>query len=222
MNIQGTRVTVVAGPYGSGKTEVAINLALSLARSGKRVLLADLDIVNPYFRSREKSRELQSAGVEVIANPAQCADADIPALSAQVFSLFHRPGTHGIIDLGGDAAGAKIMARFHPQLVHCESRFWFVLNANRPQCNRVPLALSQIKSIEHSLGVPLDGLVNNSHLCEKTCSETLRSGISFAQSVSRASGLPLVYHTMENRFIEHFEPCDLLFPINRYMKKAWE
>ena len=106
------RISIITGHYGTGKTELAVNLALALAGEGCRVMLADLDIVNPYFRSRERRPLLESAGVQVISSSQACSDADVPALPAELLAILENRDVRGILDIGGDPVGARVLARF--------------------------------------------------------------------------------------------------------------
>ena len=110
---QQPRITVVCGHYGCGKTNLTLNLALEAAAAGERVTVADLDIVNPYFRSRERKEQLDARGIRLIASSQACTDADVPSLPADVFALFQDPDLYGIVDVGGDPDGAREIGRAH-------------------------------------------------------------------------------------------------------------
>ena len=110
------RVSILTGHYGTGKTEVSVNLALALAAEGEQVMLADLDIVNPYFRSRERRPLLEKAGVRVISSSQACSDADVPALPAELLAILEDRSITGILDIGGDPVGARVLARFLPKI----------------------------------------------------------------------------------------------------------
>ena len=126
------RIQIITGHYGSGKTEYAVNLALRLAAEGKKTVLADLDIVNPYFRSYEQTQRLEAAGIRVIVT--SCGGvADIPAINPAVLSVFQDRSWTGVLDIGGDPIGARVLARFAPQLQGEEFDLLYVLNANRPE-----------------------------------------------------------------------------------------
>ena len=105
------RVSILTGHYGTGKTEVSVNLALALAAEGEQVMLADLDIVNPYFRSRERRPLLEKAGVRVISSSQACSDADVPALPAELLTILENREIRGILDIGGDPVGARVLAQ---------------------------------------------------------------------------------------------------------------
>ena len=158
------RMQIITGHYGSGKTEYAVNLARSLAETMENVVLADLDIVNPYFRSYEQTKMLEDAGVKVIVT--SCGGvADIPALNPEVMSVFQDSKWNGVLDIGGDPIGARVLARFAHQIKPEEYDLLFVLNANRPETKDVDSALSYMRGIEYECHLRVTGIVNNTHLC---------------------------------------------------------
>ncbi len=127
------RLTIVTGHYGTGKTEFSVNLALALAGEGEQVMMADLDIVNPYFRSRERKALLEDAGIRLICSSQACSDADVPALPAEVLTILENRDVRGILDIGGDPVGARVLARFRPKILQEDHQLVYVLNANRPE-----------------------------------------------------------------------------------------
>ena len=135
------RMQIITGHYGSGKTEYAVNLAMKMAGEMENVALADLDIVNPYFRSYEQTKMLEDAGVKVIVT--SCGGvADIPALNPAVMSIFQQEKWNGVLDIGGDPIGARVLARFAHMIREGEYDLLFVLNANRPETKDVESALN--------------------------------------------------------------------------------
>ena len=127
------RLTIVTGHYGTGKTEFSVNLALALAGEGEQVMMADLDIVNPYFRSRERKALLEDAGIRLICSSQACSDADVPALPAEVLTILENRDVRGVLDIGGDPVGARVLARFRPKILQEDHQLVYVLNANRPE-----------------------------------------------------------------------------------------
>ena len=216
------RIQIITGHYGSGKTEYAVNLALQLAGTGRKTALADLDIVNPYFRSYEQAGRLEAAGIRVIVT--SCGGvADIPALNPEVLSVFQDPSWTGVLDIGGDPIGARVLARFAPQLRREEFDLLYVLNANRPEVRDAESAAAYLRSIEAVTGLTCSGLVNNTHLCGETTPAEIRKGAALAQEVSRQTGIPILCHTAERRFLESLSDLgEPVFPIAINMKKPWE
>lgn len=214
---------IVTGHYGSGKTEYAVNLALKLAEERKDVTLADLDIVNPYFRSYEQTKVLEDAGVRVIVTSCGGA-ADIPALNPAVMSVFQQEKWTGVLDIGGDPIGARVLARFAPQLKPAEFDLLFVLNANRPETNTVETALQYMRGIEAECLQKVTGIVNNTHLCRETTPEEILKGARLAQDLSERTGLPIVHHAVERKFVADVADklSEPILPMNIYMKKPWE
>ena len=217
------RISIITGHYGTGKTEFAVNLALDLAAEGRRVMLADLDIVNPYFRSRERRTVLEAAGIRLISSSQACSDADVPSIPPDVFAIFENREVRGVLDIGGDPVGARVLARFQPKIVAEDYELLFVLNANRPEVRTAESAVAYLRSIEAITGLTCGGLVDNTHLCRETTLRDIQKGADLAAAVSRETGIPVVCHTVEKRFAGEKELAGLpLFPIDIYMKKPWE
>lgn len=217
------RISIVVGHYGTGKTEFAVNLALHLAQAGEQVMLADLDIVNPYFRSRERRALLEGAGVRLISSSQACTDADVPSIPAELLSIFETRSARGVLDVGGDPVGARVLARFQPKIVAEDYQLLFVLNANRPEVRTAENAVAYLRSIEAITGLTCGGIVNNTHLCGETTPQEIRKGADLAAAVSGETGIPVVCHVAETRFLGEETLAGLpLFPIDIYMKKPWE
>ena len=217
------RVSIITGHYGTGKTELSVNLALALAAEGKRVMLADLDIVNPYFRSRERRPQLEAAGIQVISSSQACSDADVPALPAELLAILENRDIRGILDIGGDPVGARVLARFQPKIVQEDYQLIFVLNANRPEVREAEHAIAYLRSIEAVTGLTCSGIVNNTHLCGETTPAEIRKGAALAEAVSRQTGIPILCHTAEVRFADAVSDLrEPVFPIAINMKKPWE
>jgi len=217
------RVVLVCGHYGTGKTEFAVNYALGLAHEGHAAMLADVDIVNPYFRSRERRKLLEGAGIRVISSSQACSDADVPALPAELLTILENREIRGVMDVGGDPVGARVLARFQPKIIAEDYKLLFVLNANRPEVRTAEAAVAYLRSIEVVTGLACGGIVNNTHLCGETTPEEILKGAELAEAVSRETGIPVMCHVAERRFTGEESLAGLkLFPIDIYMKKPWE
>ena len=215
------RLTLVTGHYGTGKTEFSVNLALALAEAGERAALADLDIVNPYFRSRERRELLEAAGVRLIATSQALADADVPALPAELHALLEDRTVRGVLDIGGDPSGARVLARYRARILKEDYQLLYVVNARRPEVRTAERSVEYLRGIEAVTGLRCTGLVNNTHLCGETEAEDIREGAALAAEVSRLTGIPVVCHTAEARLADRLRDLPL-FPIEIKMKKPWE
>ena len=217
------RLSIITGHYGTGKTEFAVNLALSMAQEGDAVMLADLDIVNPYFRSRERKAMLEEAGVQFISSSQACSDADVPALPAELLTILENRTVRGVLDIGGDPVGARVLARFQPKIIQEDHQLIYVLNANRPEVRDAAGAIAYLRSIETTTGLTCSGIVNNTHLCGETTEATIRKGAALAAQVSKETGIPVLCHVAEERFAEKLSDLsEPIFPITIKMKKPWE
>ncbi len=219
------RIRIITGHYGSGKTEYAVNLAISMANSGLNTALADMDIVNPYFRSCEQTETLKRHGVRVIATSLGGL-SDLPAIPPEVLSIFENDGIYSVLDIGGDPVGARVLARFAPQLEKADFDMLFVLNANRPETNTVARAVEYLRGIEQSSGQSITHIVNNTHLCRETRLEDILRGVKLVEAVSAATGLPVAQHVVEKKFVSEVRNqlgADAnILPIEILMKKPWE
>jgi hypothetical protein len=215
------RLTIVTGHYGTGKTEFSVNLALALAAEGARTALADLDIVNPYFRSRERRELLEGAGVRLIAASQALADADVPALPAELHAVLEDRSVRGVLDVGGDPSGARVLARYRPRILKEDYQLLCIVNAARPEVRTAERSAEYLRAIEAVAGLRCTGLVNNTHLCGETAPEDIREGAALAEEVSQITGIPVVCHTAERRFQDRLRDLPL-FPMEIRMKKPWE
>ena len=217
------RISIVTGHYGTGKTEFSVNLALALAREGEKVMMADLDIVNPYFRSRERREVLEGAGVRLITSSQDSENADMPSLPAEILTVLEDRSYRGVLDIGGDPDGARVLARYQPKITAEDYQLLFVSNANRPEVRKADDAISYLRCIEEVTGLRCGGLVNNTHLCGETTAQEILRGAELAREISEKTGIPVLCHTAEERLIPELESLkEPIFPISIQMKKPWE
>ena len=188
------RVTLFCGHYGSGKTNIAVNFALFLRSLGKEVCIADMDIVNPYFRTKDSEAELRSQGISLISPHYANSNVDLPALPAELYGLFEFRDKFAVLDIGGDDRGAFALGRFAP-LIKEENDFdnLFVANFYRPLTQTPEDSLEVLREIELAGKIPFTGIVNNSNLGDETTPETVTSTFEKAEKLSEISGLPLVF-----------------------------
>jgi len=219
------RINIVTGHYGSGKTEFAVNYALKLAGAGAGVSIVDLDIVNPYFRSRELEPLLSKYGIKVISSSVDSPALEVPALSAEIFSAFRNDASHVVFDMGGDDAGANALARYHRYLDNKPYEMFFVLNANRHLTKSAEDAIKYLRSIEEASKQKVSSIVNNTHMCGQTAADDILKGQRLCEEVSARTNLPIKY-TIINKKLLNKKLCSIInnevFPIDIYLKKPWE
>jgi hypothetical protein len=218
-------VVVIVGNYGSGKTEVAINLAVVCRQSGKAVRVVDLDLVNPYFRTREARALLQANDIDIVLPPAPYLYADLPIVTPAVSGAIRQPGPLTILDVGGDDAGATVLASLADAFRGKAIQMLQVVNPHRPLTDTVEGCLAMRAQIEAASRLTVTGLIGNAHLMEATSADTVRAGYRFASEVSRASGLPLFFVTAPQALMgdlaqDNFD-CPVL-PIRRQLTLPWQ
>ena len=197
------RLTLFAGHYGSGKTNIAVNYALKLAGEGKAVCIADLDIVNPYFRTKDSAAILEKAGVQLISPQFANSNVDLPALPAEAYRLVTDKSIHGIMDIGGDDRGAYALGRYVPAIKEeNDYRMIFVANACRPLTRTPEEAMEVMAEIEAACGLKFTDLVNNTNLGTETTPETVLASADYMARLSELSGLPIFATTAETAVAE--------------------
>ena len=198
MNDETKRLTLFAGHYGSGKTNIAVNYAIKLAREGKQVCIADLDIVNPYFRTKDSEEELRAHGIRLVSPRYANTNVDLPALPAESYRLVQDKSTYGIMDIGGDDRGAYALGRFVDAIKsENDYRMAFVVNCYRPLTSTVEDTVEIMREIEAACGLQFTCIVNNSNLGEETTAETVLNSLEFIEHLSSKTGLDVWMHTAE-------------------------
>ncbi len=217
------RLRFVVGHYASGKTEFSINYAVKLAKMDKKVALVDLDVVNLYFRSREKKEFLEKLGIKVIASSINASAVDIPAISAEVYTPIQDTSYEAVIDVGGDPAGARTLGRYKDYLVEGNYDMFYVLNANRPETQTVEKAIEYLKKIEDTARAKVTGIINNTHMLKSTTVEDVLKGQELAQEVSKRTNIPIKYISAIEEVAKDL-PNNLegeIFPMTLYMREDW-
>jgi hypothetical protein len=223
INLHG--VVVVVGNYGSGKTEVSINLAVHAKRAGLKVCIADLDLVNPYFRTREAEQTLTGFGIRVILPSRQYLQADLPILTPAIAGAIRKPDDLTILDVGGDDAGATVLASLAEAFKGKTVHMLMVVNPRRPATSTIDGCLKMLRKIEGASRIAITGLIGNANLIDETDLEDIYSGYEFARTVSSESGLPLAFVTVDRRLIPAVDlgrlACPVL-PIVRQLVPPWQ
>lgn len=191
------RITIFTGNLGSGKTEIAINLALKMLRAGKKTSLVDLDIINPYFRTRLVIKKLQEMGLNVIAPGGNMVFADLPALSPAVKGVIENTEIHGVFDIGGDDVGAAALGRYRDNLPEGQFLMLFVVNTCRPFTRSQEGIIKYLESIQSASGLKVGGLVGNSNIGLETGLDTVMEGFDTVSKTARMLGLPVYFVTVK-------------------------
>lgn len=223
------RMIVIAGHYGSGKTELAVSLAMELAkdknRAYPRLAIVDLDVANPYFRSRERMDLLEQHGVAVYGDTFHStgATAELPALTAALRAPLEDEGCQAIVDLGGNDAGARVLRQFGKYFEGNEHELWAVVNFRRYETLTVDTAREHVESIQNELRIPVTGLVNNTHLLRETTLDVIREGYEKARTLSAAMEIPLLFTCYPAGIVspEALEGISPLRPLGLYMRPAY-
>lgn len=218
-------IVIIVGNFGSGKTEVAINLAVNRKRSGTDVRIADLDLVNPYFRTREARKPLAELGIEVVLPPEKYLQADLPILSPAIAGLIRRPSQLTLIDAGGDDVGATVLASladpFRKKRVHMLQ----VVNPYRPFTDTVAGCLRIRDQIEKASKMSITGIVGNANMIDETTVEDIYKGYDFVKALSDESRLPLEFITASAELLPEIDverfSCPVL-PIERQLVPPWK
>ncbi len=221
--LKDNRIRMIIGHYGSGKTEFAVNYAINLAKEVGNVALADLDVVNPYFRSREKYEQLQPFGVSVLSSYVKGSGSDLPAVSADVLAPLQDKVSNIILDVGGDSMGARTLGRYKEYFVPGEYDMFCVVNANRPETQDVAGVLHHIDTIERAARAKVTGLINNTHLLRHTTVEDVIKGQELCKKVSEVLNIPIKYIGVIEALVEEL-PKDLegtVLPIKMIMREDW-
>ena len=191
------RITLFAGHYGSGKTNIALNYARRLRRAGDGVTVADLDIVNPYFRTKDAAAELEREGIRLVVSDYANTNVDFPAMPKEVYALVAPPEEGGrqgrvVIDVGGDDRGALALGRYVDDIrAGGDYEMLAVINASRPLTTTPQDTVEVLREIEAACALPFTGIVNNTNLGQKTTAETVLSSVPYADEVSRLMGIPV-------------------------------
>lgn len=225
------RITVIVGHYGSGKTEFSVNLTMDLKKEYDKVAILDMDIANPYFRSRERQLFMENHGIAVHHNSfGYDITEDLPAISATLRAPLENEQYMTVVDVGGDESGARVLNQFKKYFKGPDVEILCVLNANRPETSTVAGMISHIRRIEIETGLKIQGIVNNTHLLRETEPIHIIQGYRLCQEVSKELNLPITYNTCRTDLLdelnvlaekESFGEAFVVYPITLYMRPTW-
>lgn len=209
------RITLLCGHYGSGKTNIAVNMALDVRRQRERVAIADLDIVNPYYRSADSVRELDEAGIRLIVSKYANSNVDIPAMPQEMYAIVDDKDLTCVVDVGGDDRGAYALGRLSPAIRE-ENNYdmLLVINRFRPLTRDAESTLDVMREIEEAASLKFTGIINNSNLGAATTPEDVLSSLVYADEVARLCSLPVVMTSVTADLAEALQGrVDNLYPM---------
>ncbi|MBQ7548295.1 MAG: hypothetical protein IJT03_01170 [Clostridia bacterium] len=214
------RVTLFAGHYGSGKTNIAVNYAIRLKKEGKPVVIADLDIVNPYFRTKDSEEELKAAGISLISSEYAGSNVDLPSLPQAMYTVTDNRDEYAVLDIGGDDRGAYALGRYAPSILKENNyEMLMVVNMYRPLTRDAASVLEVMKEIEAACSMRFTAIVNNSNLGEETTAADVTASFPYADEISERTGLPLKMTTVkESLYNDLLGKTDNILPL-RLQKK---
>ena len=217
------RITIFSGHYGSGKTNVAVNYALWIKTLKDKVTIADLDIVNPYFRTKDSMAVLSENGVELISSEYANSNVDVPALPAETYGVLQNKDIHAVIDVGGDDRGALALGRYSEGIMaDGDYELLFVINKFRPLTRNADMTLEIMAEIEKACHMKFTAIVNDSNLGDDTCEEDVISSVSYAKEVSEKAGIPVKMTTVKSELYDKLKDrIDNLVPIKLYVRQSW-
>ncbi len=240
INLSQRPINIVVGHYGSGKSEFSVNYAMALSAEGHKTAIVDLDIANPYFRSREKQALLESKGISVYSNTfGYDITADLPAISAGIKAPLEDKDCRTVLDVGGNAEGARILNQFSKYFsreipgedfaVGKHTDIFCVINGNRYETRTLDSAIEHIHSIEQEIHLKVTGLINNTHMLrETTCADVLK-GYDLCQQISKILQIPLLTNCCKRDLVEELKQKITdeqikgfyIFPIDMILREEW-
>ena len=217
------RISILCGHYGTGKTNVAVNLALAMATTSEQVTIADLDIVNPYFRTLDSAADLNAAGIRMICSRFANSNVDIPSLPPDLYAITDDKSHRVVIDVGGDDSGAMVLGRLAPAITAEDSyAMWLVVNRYRPMTPDVPSTIEVLREIEAASKLRFSGIVNNSNIGAETTAQDVLDSIAYATALAQAADLPLIATTVDERLYAELEgQIPDLFPLQLQNNKPF-
>ena len=196
-----SRITIISGHYGSGKTNIAVSLAYDLKKVEEKVAIADIDIVNPYFRTKDNEQQLENAGIRLICSEYANSNVDIPALPQDMYAVTDDKELHSILDVGGDERGALALGRISPAIrEENDYQMLYVVNKFRPLTKDADSAIEVMREIEAACGLKFNAIINNSNLGAETTADDVISSLDYADEISQKTELPVLF-TSVNRSV---------------------
>lgn len=214
------RITLFAGHYGSGKTNIAVNYALKIKAEGYDTVIADMDIVNPYFRTRDSKDELDEAGIRLISSEFASSNVDLPSLPQDLYNVIDDKSNYAVLDIGGDDRGAYALGRYAESILkENDYEMFMVINKFRPLTKDVESTVEVMDEIQTACGMKFTAIVNNSNLGDETTAKDVLGSVEYAEAVAAATGLPLKMTTVNTTLYNELKTeIENLFPLSLQRK----
>jgi len=216
------RINIFAGDFGSGKTEIALNCAAKINETGKKVALVDLDLINPYFRTRLVKKNFEDKGIKVISPQGKLANADIPALSPAIYGVLEGQNYHGVFDVGGGDIGSVVLGRFTDYLPEGSFNFFLVVNTCRPFTRDAGGIIKVLREIENTCRLKFTAIVSNTNLGPATDAATVLEGYRITSQAARILNLPVAFICALEKLAGSLKDIDVpVLPLTLFMKVPW-
>lgn len=218
------RITIFTGHFGSGKTEISVNYAFQLARSGKKTVIVDLDIVNPFFRTADAKKPLEDKGIKVITPVYANTNVDVPSLPAAINSVFEDRSYQVVLDVGGDDLGARVLSRYNEEITREDHIHYFVVNTRRPMTRTPDEIELMVYEIQNSARLKVDSFVNNANLLGASSPELIGEASGIIGKVSGKLGIPVgIISGMEEVLRDYAggPGIDRLY-MDKYIRLPWD
>ncbi|MCL6557741.1 MAG: hypothetical protein K6U74_02860 [Firmicutes bacterium] len=216
------RISIFTGNFGSGKTEIALNFAQALRRDDREVTVVDLDIVNPYFRSRIVREYLISCGIKVVSPEGRLSGADVPALPPAIRGVLDGYGGYGVFDVGGDDLGATVLGRFQRYMPEGAFNLFLVVNTRRPFTRDADGIIRQLEGIEKAARLKVGALVSNTNLGAATDLSVILDGHRIVSEAAAKIGLPVAFLGVRRDLAVDLADAGVpVLPLDIFMKPPW-
>lgn len=219
------RLTIIIGAYGSGKSEIAVNMSLAQRKAlpDKKLLIADLDIVNPFYRSSDCASALEAEGIRLVTPMYAGSNVDAPVLPPDMYVIFDDESYQGIFDIGGEDMGALVLGSLKKRIENTDAVIYMAVNTLRPFTSDPEQIAVMTNELSAAAGFKIDGYLNNTNLLEETTSDMLVEGEAKILEASKITGIPLIANcVMEEIVIPDGVLTDReLFRMNRKIRYAY-